>query len=70
MGLKLKEIQTSQGTASLLLKVSIAMLRLLGSVPSVMDSVFDPADPVKAIWSIVDLGRPATLTPSGTLAVI
>ena len=40
MGLKLKEIQTSQGTASLLLKVSIAMLRLLGSVPSVMDSVF------------------------------
>ena len=40
MGLKLKEIQTSQGRLSLLLKVSIAMLRLLGSVPNVMEPVF------------------------------
>ena len=40
MGLKLKKIQTSQGTPSLLLKVSIGMLRLLGSVPRVMERVF------------------------------
>ena len=45
MGLKLKEIQTSQGTPSLLLKVSIGMLRLLGSVPSVMEPVFSSSRP-------------------------